>query len=137
MANFIHISEAASLALHSMILLAPIGRSGRINIKQIAEQTGASEAHLAKVFQRLAKAGLVHSHRGPNGGFGLAREPHDLSLLDIFEAIEGPVQTELCLLKQGTCLFRQCLFGGLMESFTRQMKEYLSQKTLANLVQSE
>ncbi|MCK4620269.1 MAG: Rrf2 family transcriptional regulator, partial [Desulfobacterales bacterium] len=67
MSNIIKISEAASMAIHAMVFLA--SESGRIvPSREIATTLRSSEAHLSKVMQRLAKAGLVSSTRGPKGG---------------------------------------------------------------------
>ena len=70
MANVLRISEAATLALHTLALLA--SRPGVIlSTHKIAKRLEASEAHLAKVLQRLARMGLVRSIRGARGGFVL------------------------------------------------------------------
>ena len=78
MTNLLRISDAASLGLHTMGLLA--GRSTRLSTQEIARSLGASEHHLAKVMQRLAKMGLVVSTRGPQGGFVLSRPPAEITL---------------------------------------------------------
>ena len=71
MSNLINISEAASLALHGLVLIAK-NQPLRMNVKVLAEELNASQTHLAKVFQKLSKAGLVKSLRGPAGGFELS-----------------------------------------------------------------
>ncbi len=132
MASIIQISEAASLALHSMVLLAASpGRS--LTVKEITGRTLVSEAHLSKVMQRLAKAGLVKSTRGPKGGFVLGDGGTSISLLAIFEAIEGPVADAGCLLPTTECPFRECLFGGLLGRMTAEFKQYMKTKTLRDL----
>ena len=133
MASIIQISEAASLALHSMVMLAASpGRS--LTVKEITARTLVSEAHLSKVMQRLAKAGLVKSTRGPKGGFVLGDGGLSISLLAIFEAMEGPVAEASCLLPTTQCPFRDCLFGGLLGRMTAEFKEYMKTKTLGDLV---
>jgi len=133
MASIIQISEAASLALHSMVLLAASpGKS--LTVKEITARTGVSEAHLSKVMQRLAKAGLVKSTRGPKGGFLLGESGLSTSLLAIFESIEGPVANGGCMLNAKECLFRECLFGGLLGRMTAEFKEYMKNKTLEDMV---
>ena len=100
MKNIIQISEAASLALHGMGLLAYNGR--RMSIHEISDIIGASEAHLSKVFQRLVREDMVRSVRGPGGGFELTRLPENITLLEIYSAIEGTPSTDTCLLRTGT-----------------------------------
>ncbi len=133
MASIIQISEAASLALHSMVLLAASpGKS--LTVKEITARTGVSEAHLSKVMQRLAKAGLVKSTRGPKGGFLMGGNGLSTSLLSIFEAIEGTMANSGCLLPSTECPFRECLFGGLLGRMTAEFKDYMKNKTLGDMV---
>ncbi len=81
MATTLRISEAATLALHATAL---IGSSPtRLSAHEMAERLNVSEAHLAKVLQRLAHAGLVRSVRGPHGGFMLARAGSEITLLEV------------------------------------------------------
>ena len=133
MASIIQISEAASLALHSMVLLAASPEKS-LTVKEITARTGVSEAHISKVMQRLAKAGLVKSTRGPKGGFLVGDSGLSTSLLAIFEAIEGPVASSACLLPTKECPFRDCLFGGLLGRMTTEFKEYMKNKTLGDMV---
>jgi Rrf2 family protein len=130
--HVIQISEAASLGMHSMTLLAASIEQA-LTVKQMAQTTGASEAHLSKVMQRLTKAGLVHSSRGPKGGFILNAKGLEISLLEIFEALDGPLTTSGCLLRIHSCPFSNCLFGGLVEKMTDEFKKYLASKTLGDL----
>jgi len=132
MNGFVNIPEAASLAFHGMGLLAAGGQ--RMNVREMAEVTGASEAHLAKVFQRLLKAGLVSSERGPRGGYELARDPAEISLLDIYTAIEGAPQTGgFCLIHAEKCPFGHCLFGDLPGQMNQALAKHLARTALNGL----
>jgi Rrf2 family protein len=133
MSSVIQISEAASLALHSMVLLAA-SPDKSLTVKEMTTKANVSEAHLSKVMQRLSKAGLVKSTRGPRGGFLMGDKGLEISLLEIFQAIEGPIETGGCLLDMKTCPFRECLFGGILARMTREFKEYMHQKTLRDMV---
>ena len=78
MANLLKVSEAASLALHSMVLIAE--KSPKlISARAMAERLNVSEAHLSKVLQRLGRDGLVRSIRGPGGGFTLLKKPEEVT----------------------------------------------------------
>ena len=138
MAGIVQISEAASLALHSMVSIARAPEHP-VNLKGIACSTGISETHLAKVLQRLVKAGLLSSTRGPRGGFDLLLPPDEISLLTIYEAVEGPLDTENCLLHASHCPFdfRRCIFGGLLEETNRTFREYLQRTTLSGILSEE
>ncbi|MCP4900046.1 MAG: Rrf2 family transcriptional regulator, partial [bacterium] len=96
MPTMLRISEAASLGIHAMGLLA-IHPDRSLSARTIAEKFSVSEAHLSKVLQRLTKVGLLASTRGPKGGFSLTRDPETVTLLEVFEAIEGPVEPTDCL----------------------------------------
>ncbi len=132
MANMLKISEAASLALHTMAFLAKAD-DRCVSTHEIAGTLKVSENHLAKVRQRLAKAGLVDAVRGPSGGFKLAKPAHTISLLEIYEAIEGPFKPNDCLLGRQPCAGSRCVLGGMTQSINRQVKEYLSETTLDKL----
>lgn len=130
MAHLTRISEAASMALHAMVLLA--AKNGPpASTKELAGLMHGSEAHLSKVLQRLARAGLAVSGRGPKGGFTLARPAREISLLSVFEAIEGPLEETRCLLDKPLCNGR-CILGGLLSEVDRRASQYLSEKTLAD-----
>ncbi|MHC1761518.1 MAG: Rrf2 family transcriptional regulator [Negativicutes bacterium] len=133
MASIIQISEAASLALHSMVMLAASPERS-LTVKEMTARTGVSEAHLSKVMQRLAKASLVKSTRGPKGGFLLGDRGLSTALLAIFESIEGPIDAGGCLLPNKECPFRECLFGGLLGRMTSEFKEYMKNKTLGDMI---
>ena len=132
MANVLKISEAASLALHTMVLLAA-NPGRRMSIRQVASMLHASQAHLAKVLQRLVKVGLANSTRGPKGGFTLAKRPNLISLLDVYEAIDGPLGTPECLLGTPVCDGTSCILGGLLEATNRQFRTYMAAARLSDL----
>ncbi len=132
--GILHISEAVSLAIHGLMLIARNDGSCK-KVKEIAKEIGISEAHLAKVFQRLVKAGLISSTRGPRGGFTLARSSNTISLLDIYEAIEAPLKEGGdCLLRKKICPFGECIFGNTISRVSREFREYLASKTLHDFI---
>lgn len=132
MANVVHISEAASLAIHSMVLIA--GSSDILNVNHIAEVTHSSRNHLAKVMQILVKNNYLDSVRGPKGGFTLKGDPHKVNLLEIYELIEGTLEEHHCGIESGKCPFTTCVFGGLADKFSIEFIDYLKNKTLADLI---
>jgi Rrf2 family protein len=132
MAGIFNISEAASLAMHAVTFLA--ARNGRPHTtKEIAEALEVSEAHLSKVLQRLGKARLVVSVRGPRGGFSIGPAGDDATLLDVYECIEGTLPEYDCLLGSHACSGRGCIFGGFPATVTRQLRDYLRNTTVAAL----
>lgn len=132
MQHVLRISEAANLALHTMVLLAGVGDK-RYSVKQIAKTMCASEAHLAKVLQRLSHAGLVDSTRGPKGGFRLLKKPDEITLLEVLETIDGPFEPEDCLMRGRTCGEFGCLFGDLLTEMNGRIREYLEGRNLEDV----
>jgi Rrf2 family protein len=130
--RMLRISEAASLALHTMVLL-PAGGEKRLSTREIAGRLRASEAHLAKVLQRLSKAGLVRSVRGRGGGYALARRRERISLLQVYEAIEGKLPRTKCLMGKPVCAGKMCVLGGLLETVDVWVRAYLSGTRLSQL----
>ena len=123
------VSEAASLALHTAVFLA--GRPEEVvTTGEVASALDVSENHLSKVLQRLAKAGLMRSTRGPRGGFMLSRSPDDLTLLEVYEAIEGPLGTTNCLFGRPAC-DGECILGDLLTDVNAQIREYLTRTKLS------
>jgi Rrf2 family transcriptional regulator, nitric oxide-sensitive transcriptional repressor len=132
MKQILNITEAVSLALHSMALLAQV-KGQKLKVNFIAQQIGASNAHLAKVMQKLAKAGLVDAVSGPEGGYYLAKPGSKITLLEIYEAIEEPFSAHNCLLHNQPCPFKECLLGDLLSNTNKSFKEYLAKHTLEGL----
>ena len=134
MGNLVRISEPASLSLHAAALLAR--RDGvRISNQDIAKALGVSGHHLAKVMQQLVRAGIVKSTRGPRGGFELARSPTEVTLLHLFEAVEGALGGAKCLLGERVCDGGDCMVGELVHSVHQHVREYFSATTLARMAQ--
>jgi len=129
MAKIVSLSEAASIALHAMIL---VGRSkgNSVNVDEIAQATGSSRHHVAKVMQRLAKDGFVGSYRGPNGGFYLLRDVKDINLLEIYESIEGRITPSMCPMDKQVCNFNQCFFNNITYDLTIQFQKYMQEQSL-------
>jgi Rrf2 family protein len=133
MSNLFRVSEAASLALHAMLFISACPDHS-VTTRDMASAMQASEAHLAKVLQRLARVGLVRSTRGPKGGFVLGKSPDSILLLDIYEAIEGPLVATTCLLGRPICGGRdRCMLGGLLESIDKQARQHFAGTRLSDL----
>jgi Rrf2 family protein len=132
MAKIVSYSEAASIGMHGMVLVARAGET--INVQKIAEVTGSSRHHVAKVMQRLVKEGFLLSNRGPSGGFQLNVEPKDITLLQIYEAIEGQVKVVDCPHERPVCPFGKCILGTVVIQMTTIFRDHLSKNTLADLL---
>jgi Rrf2 family transcriptional regulator, nitric oxide-sensitive transcriptional repressor len=123
MSKIINISDAASIAIHSIAIIA--ASRTQINIQQIAAMTGFSKNHLSKVMQRLVKSNIIKSVRGPKGGFILACDSKKTTLLDIYELIEGSIQEHHCSARSKDCVFMDCIFAGMPQKLSDEFKNYL------------
>ena len=96
-------TRASDYALRGMVYLAR-QPSGKLSMaSEIATAEDMPEYFFSKIFQSLAKSGLVNSFRGSNGGFALARSPEEIRMLDVVEAIDGPVSTSKCATSPEVC----------------------------------
>ncbi|MFH1549132.1 MAG: Rrf2 family transcriptional regulator [Planctomycetota bacterium] len=132
MSNTAKMSEAASLAMHAMVFLA-VEPDRALSAGKIASALQASEAHLSKVMQRLSRAGLVRSVRGPGGGFVLQKHAGKTTLLEVYESVDGKLKANNCLFGKPICGGRKCILGGLLKSVNRQVREYLARTRLSQL----
>lgn len=146
-------SVMVEYALHSLVHLINIPTQTTVGIKELAEFQGLSETYLSKVFSKLTRAKIVDSVPGVKGGYKLAKEPADISFLEVIRAVEGvkPIfQCNNIIAKTkynrdreqdeqscDTCPSKQsgCLINITMLAAEREMHQYLSNKTLAWLDQ--
>ena len=135
MSTVLKISDAASLALHTAALLA--ARLDEVqSTRSMAEELDVSEAHLSKVLQRLTKVGLVTSVRGAHGGFQLAGDPEEVTLLEVYEAIDGPLRPSACLLgSHRACDGKGCILGDLLGSMNDQVESHFASRRLSDLAE--
>ncbi len=132
MASILRLSEGANLAVHAMAYIASQPAGEPVTAVQIASDLGFSRDHLNKVLQRLARNGLVISRRGPHGGFVLGRNAEEVMLLEIVQAIDGPLSAGECLLGRSICGSR-CALGGLTRLVFEQVKKVLAETPLTAL----
>lgn len=133
MSRIITFSEAGSIAIHAIVL---VGKAKEIiNVNHIAEATGSSRHHVAKVMQMLVKDGFLKSTRGPRGGFVLKLPAGEITLLEIYEAIEGPIEITDCMMEYPVCPFDKCLMENLVKRMTIEIKEYLGNHTVKDYIE--
>ena len=136
MSSVLRISEAATIGFHALVIFASSG--GRHHsTREVAESLEVSEWHLSKVLQRLARAGIIRSVRGPGGGYMLSRKSSGVTLLDILEAIDGPFDPEDCLMHSPRCKSSECILGDLLADVNRKVRIFLEEKSLADFEDSE
>jgi Rrf2 family protein len=127
------ISQAAAYALHATMYMVRHITQLPATTGTIAKAEGIPPGYLAKIFQRLVKARLVRSVKGHKRGYVFARPPEEISLLELFEVIEGGPLFNDCLLKHCECngTPENCSIYAHWISATRQINKLLSETSVA------
>lgn len=99
----LRLSKKADYALLSMRHLAAHADRGAMSARELAEEYAIPAELLAKVLQKLVRAGLLASHQGIRGGYGLARPAAQISVADVLEAIDGPLTVTACSEDDHSC----------------------------------
>lgn len=99
------ITRQADYAVRAVLHLARINGNERAATSQVAKEQHIPPSFLAKIISQLSIAGLLHTSRGARGGVTLARDPKDVSLLEVIEAIDGPIMLNECVGENSTCTF--------------------------------
>ncbi len=127
------LTKKADYGLIAMRHLAEHGRS--FSAKDLAESYGMPQEALAKILQRLAKAGLLTSQHGMNGGYTLAREARRISALEVIKAIDGPLFITSCYsTKRGECdQTERCTVREPLRRVGESIQQVLSGLTIADM----
>jgi Rrf2 family protein len=94
------LTRASSYALHAVVYMSAQKQNRPVASHHIAQARGIPERFLLKVLKPLVSARVLHSIKGPNGGYRLARSPSDITMLDIVEAVDGPIRGQAPLAQQ-------------------------------------
>ncbi len=97
------LSKGAEYAIRGLVYIAGKKGADVAYVEEIAMARGIPRAYLSKLLQSLAKKGLLKSYRGQEGGFVLARNAREITLLEIIEAVEGQIYFNECLVRNGLC----------------------------------
>jgi Rrf2 family protein len=101
--QLLKLTKKADYALMAMKHLAEHPTGVSRSAKDVADAYGIPPEALAKILQRLAKAGLLLSQHGTNGGYMLARAAHTISAFEVIQAIDGPLFITSCITVRGEC----------------------------------
>jgi Rrf2 family protein len=99
----LRLSKKADYGLMAMKHLAEHSDQGACSAKDVADSYRIPQELLAKILQRLVKAGLLHSQHGTNGGYTLARDARKISAFEVIRAIDGPLFITSCVTVRGDC----------------------------------
>jgi Rrf2 family protein len=104
------ITRQADYAIRAVRYLAKQGSDKRVATSTVAREMSIPPSFLAKIISQLSIAGLLNTSRGAHGGVSLRREPKDISVLEVVEAIDGPILLNECVGSNKSCAFeKDCL----------------------------
>jgi Rrf2 family protein len=89
------LSNAANYAIRALVHMANRKDNALLISREVALEEGIPDLYLMKVLRPLVTRGILRSIKGPNGGYSLARNPREITLLDILEAVDGPVRGQI------------------------------------------
>lgn len=129
------LSQTVEYALRAMIHLASIEGQGAVTSESIAERTKVPRTYLSKILRDLTVAELVHSQRGPNGGFVLARTASRITMLDVVEAVDPIPRIRRCPLGNPAHL-ELCPLHRRLDDAAGMVEEEFRRTTLAEVLET-
>ncbi len=125
------LTKTTEIAIQCLVLLSRLPKGTLITPQPISIALGSSGSYTSKILRTLAKADLLASHRGASGGFSLARDSKDITLLDVVEACEGAIIGNYCReFSDPDMLGRTCGFHQAMYEFQEGVKALLDKWTI-------
>lgn len=124
-------------AVTAMLDLAYHSQKHPVTLTDIATRQTISLSYLEQLFARLRKAGMVKGVRGPGGGYTLSRNAYDINIADIIEAVDEPVDSTKCGGKSNCHNDQPCITHDLWMGLSEQIRSYLKQITLGQLLERE
>ncbi|MFO7754565.1 MAG: Rrf2 family transcriptional regulator [Bacteroidales bacterium] len=134
------LSRTCKYGIRAIVYIAGNSREGeKIGIKRISEDLDLPMPFLAKILQVLVRKKILNSSKGPHGGFGLARNPRDIYILEIAKAIDGDDVFNRCVLHNDTCVGVSnsggyCTLHHDYVKARNRIEKLFSTKTVLNLV---
>ncbi len=129
------LSTRARYGLRAAVDLALYYEREPVSMASIAERHGISRKYLHTILSQLKSSGFVRSVRGTSGGYVLARDPAQIRVIDILEALEGSLALTDCVQEAGVCHRSDvCVTREVWQDLSRAMETVLSRRTLEDLV---
>lgn len=127
------LTAKSEYGLLALIDLASRWGEGPVSAREIAERQSIPPKFLEQLFVSLRKAGLVCAVRGARGGFALDRRPSEISVLEVVEALEGPLKPTLCSAGSPCSRTQACAAASVWNRATAALKDVFDTTTLAEL----
>ena len=133
------VTRADEYAVIGLLYLARQPADRVVMIDEISESEGVPKSFLAKIFQSLAKTGIVRSNRGAGGGFSLARSPDEITLLQVLQCVEGVFALQKCVSDDPECVvstsrISNCALCAVFTEAQHRVNEVFARTSLADLL---
>ena len=134
------VTRAGEYAIIGLLYLAKQPPDRTVMIDEISAAEDIPKSFIAKIFQSLAKTGFVSSHRGAGGGFSLAKSAKDITLLQVFQCVEGVFALQKCVADEPECVvsttrMSTCTLCAVFTEAQNRVNEVFARTTLADLLQ--
>ena len=128
------ITRSGEYGLKGLLFLARQPSEKLVLVSEISKLQNIPETFLAKIFQRLSKAGVLRSSRGSKGGFSLGKPAASITMRAVIEAIDGPIVLNRCLRREGECKEDEiCPIYQVWSKAQQQLLEILDHTTMEDL----
>jgi Rrf2 family protein len=132
------LTRAGEYAVRCVLCLVKQGRNQLVSKKEISRQYDIPDQFLAKIAQKLAKAGIIEIRQGPQGGYLLIRNPEDISLLEVVETIIGEISLNECMTNSDFCRASgDCAVNRVWIKACKQLRETLSEVNFKTLLEED
>lgn len=129
------ISTKGRYGIKAMLQLALVYEKELISVRTISKKQNISELYLEQIFSVLRKAQLVKSIRGAKGGYSLTRPPKDITIKNIMDALEGPINISDCIKEDANCdNLDRCATRVLWVKIRDSIDEIFSSVTLQDII---
>ena len=131
------ITHQADYAIRTMYYLARLKPDQKVSTRQIAGEYHIPASFLTKIISQLSVAGLIHTSRGASGGVSLAHPADKISMLDVLEAVDGPVGLNECVNDPESCPFsNNCVLHRFWSDASQELIDRLRSTTFDQLITS-
>jgi Rrf2 family protein len=137
----LRLSSKGQYGVRAMFEIAKDYKKGPLTIKEISKRQGMSVSYLEQLLNKLRRAGLIKSRKGPGGGYTLEKKPDEISIGVILNTLEGPVAITNCLAPESAqpeCnLIEKCVTRLLWKSLGEKIENFLDTISLNDLLKEE
>jgi Rrf2 family protein len=132
------LSQRVDYAMRMMVDLACMSNDQRTTVGEVTQRQDVAEPFMAKIASQAAVAGLVVTHRGTGGGLALAQPADSITMLQIIEAIDGPLALNRCTFEPSRCpRSNKCAVHPIWEKAQQQLNGLLSNTLLSEIAQAQ